>query len=73
MLTHISNIVNIDRNIGFCFHMLRLIYGKVPEWSNGTDSKSVVWVTAPGVRILSFPPILYMQTYANAVFQNYFT
>lgn len=31
-------------------------YGEVPEWSNGTDSKSVVGVTLPGVRIPPSPP-----------------
>ena len=30
----------------------------MPEWSNGTDSKSVVWVTAPGVRIPLSPQII---------------
>ena len=30
--------------------------GEVPEWSNGADSKSVVWVTGPGVRIPPSPP-----------------
>ncbi len=32
------------------------IQGEVPEWSNGTDSKSVVGVTLPGVRIPPSPP-----------------
>ena len=33
------------------------LYGEVPEWSNGTDSKSVVGVTLPGVRIPPSPPL----------------
>ena len=31
--------------------------GEVPEWPNGTDSKSVVGVTRPGVRIPPSPPL----------------
>lgn len=31
-------------------------FGKMPEWSNGTDSKSVVSAMAPRVQIPIFPP-----------------
>lgn len=30
--------------------------GRLPEWSNGTDSKSVVGAISPGVRIPHLPP-----------------
>jgi hypothetical protein len=32
--------------------------GEVPEWSNGTVSKTVVRVTVPWVRIPPSPPVL---------------
>ena len=32
--------------------------GKMPEWPNGTDSKSVVLAIAPRVQIPIFPPLL---------------
>ncbi len=32
------------------------LQGEVPEWPNGTDSKSVVPETVPGVRIPPSPP-----------------
>src|SRR5262249_22770937 len=35
----------------------RLAFGEVPEWSNGTVSKTVVRVTVPWVRIPPSPPI----------------
>ena len=38
------------------FHAPFPIQGEVPEWLNGTDSKSVVGVTLPGVRIPPSPP-----------------
>ncbi len=31
--------------------------GKMPEWPNGTDSKSVVLAIAPRVQIPIFPPL----------------
>lgn len=37
-----------------CYHARRR--GKMPEWPNGTDSKSVVYASAPRVRIPIFPP-----------------
>ena len=33
-------------------------HGKVPEWPNGTDSKSVVLAIVPRVRIPVFPPYI---------------
>ena len=33
-------------------------FGKMPEWSNGTDSKSVVSAMAPRVQIPIFPPFI---------------
>jgi hypothetical protein len=35
--------------------------GKMPEWPNGTDSKSVELATVPRVQIPIFPP-LYLKT-----------
>ena len=37
-----------------CYYSRR--HGKMPEWPNGTDSKSVVLAIAPRVRIPIFPP-----------------
>ena len=36
---------------------LTFLCGEVPEWSNGTVSKTVVRVTVPWVRIPPSPPI----------------
>ena len=36
----------------------RLAFGEVPEWSNGTVSKTVVRVTVPWVRIPPSPPAI---------------
>ena len=35
--------------------------GEMPEWPNGTDSKSVVLATVPRVRIPISPPYLYVK------------
>jgi hypothetical protein len=35
-----------------------LAFGEVPEWSNGTVSKTVVRVTVPWVRIPPSPPVI---------------
>ena len=37
--------------------MMRAV-GEMPEWPNGTDSKSVVLATVPRVRIPISPPYL---------------
>ena len=37
--------------------MMRAV-GEMPEWPNGTDSKSVVLATVPRVRIPISPPLL---------------
>ena len=40
--------------------MMRAV-GEMPEWPNGTDSKSVVLATVPRVRIPISPPYLYVK------------
>ena len=45
------------------FLSIRICLGEVAEWSKAVDSKSIVRLRVPGVRIPPSPPILYLFLY----------
>src|SRR5690606_36469323 len=51
-----SPVLTLYRPQRSCYHARRL--GELPEWSNGTDSKSVVPARVPRVRIPGSPPTI---------------
>jgi hypothetical protein len=46
--------------------------GKMPEWPNGTDSKSVELATVPRVQIPIFPPLFKEKPLKFLEFQGLF-